>query len=236
MDLARTMAKSFISTRTFLLAAAFIIFTAFIWHVLKADAAVRVTYRLTVEANDGPGTASSSGIFQVTIRPSYAPNGAMIVEISGDALFIERKHEDNLIVMMSHDRSATDETTFGVLPFISIWGSRYYHYNQIVTKKEKLSGSGEVPLRQIPTIIALDASRAPATARRIWPSVDLSRARLDQIPPPPVRARIDVLQHGPAVTRTIHEYIPWIEDTNATLVALGRAELRHPLPFRAFRR
>lgn len=187
---------------------------------------ISVRFRLTAESTEDPTAPKASGVFLATIRDNRAPQGGMIVDVQGDALFLRLRDGRAIVVLVGHGISASNDSAFAVMPYRAIWGSRFNNYAPIARRKEQLIGSAEVQLSLLPTMLSLDATLAPETATKVWPLVDIPY----QMPPsdavPPVRLRIDVLNSNESVSRSINLVLPWVDDPAKVDIALRAAGLQ----------
>lgn len=197
---------------------------------------ITVRFRLTAESTEDPHAPKVSGTYLATIRNNPTPRGGMIVDVQGDALFLRLSDGRAIVVLAGHGISASNDSTFAVMPYIAIWGPRFNHYDSIVRRKEKLRGSAEVNLSLLPTMLSFDATLAPVTAVKVWPLVDIPY----QLPPsdfiPPIRLRIDVLNGNESVSRGINVDLPWVDDPLKVNIAVAAAGLRQSSRRYIFRR
>lgn len=200
------------------------------------DRGVTVRFRLTAEATDESNRSLASAVYLVNVTRFRGPRERMVTKTEGDALFIENIDGNSLVILLSHGIMALTDYEFAVMPFMSIWGASFDHYNSIEKRNERLTGSGYVPISAIPTIVSLDASRSPGSATRVWPLSDSHRGSIDPSAVPPVKLRIDVLHDRTAVSRTIDRFIPWVTNPDDVAKAAAAAGLSPSAARTVFRR
>lgn len=236
MKLLRLILKALLLSLATVAAACVVLVIGLTLYYNQNDAGVTVRFRLTAEATDDSNRSLASAIYIVNVTRFRGPRERMMSKTEGDALFIEKNDGNAIVILLNHGTKALTEYMFAVMPFMSIWGASFDHYDRIERRNERLTGSGYVPISAIPTIVSLDASRSPGSTTRVWPPSDSHRGSIDPSAVPPVKLRIDVLHDRTAVSRTIDRFIPWVTNPDDVAKAAAAAGLSPSAARTVFRR
>jgi hypothetical protein len=137
-------------------------------------------YRLTVEVETPRGIKTGSSVIDATIAYQWQalPEvGVFTSSVTGEAVFVDLGDDKNLVVTLTNDGSGRMDAREPekrshdafYLPFV-LFGLDYLDKSTLCGAIGRVSGTREVPLEMLPTLVTFGNTSDPKSVQRVEPT------------------------------------------------------------------